>query len=84
MHNIQLVHVWGNVIFVKEVIFCISSDLVKNMCLEICFNADKTRPRPFDRTQKNQRVFEDSKDAEERKNFRNREDHQPVGSEARY
>lgn len=46
--------------------------------------SNKSRPRPFnDRTSKNTRSFEESKDIEERKNFRNREDHGPPNSENR-
>ncbi|XP_054708232.1 plasminogen activator inhibitor 1 RNA-binding protein-like [Uloborus diversus] len=45
---------------------------------------NKTRARPFnDRTVKNTRNFEEPKDIEERKNLRNREEHQPANFESR-
>ena len=44
---------------------------------------DKSRIRPFERTNKNSRFFEELKDVDDRKNFRNREEHQLIGSETR-
>lgn len=46
-------------------------------------NLEKPRTRPYDRAAKISRGFDESKDVEERKNFRNREDNQPVGSDTR-